>query len=68
MILASFAEILSIGAVLPFLAVLTAPSRIFVHPAAQPLIQVMGITSAEQLLLPLTIDFGSAAFVQGLCV
>lgn len=65
MILASFAEILSIGAVLPFLAVLTAPSRIFAHPAAQPFIQIMGITSAEQLLLPLTIAFGSAAFIAG---
>jgi ATP-binding cassette subfamily B protein len=34
MIGASFAEIISIGAVLPFLAVLTAPQRIFQLPAA----------------------------------
>ena len=32
MILASSAEVLSIGAVLPFLGALTAPERIFVHP------------------------------------
>lgn len=65
MVLASFAEIISIGAVLPFLAVLTGPSRIFEHPAAQSFIQITGITSAEQLLLPLTVIFGLAALVAG---
>ena len=63
MTLSSFAEILSIGAVLPFLGALTAPNRIFQHPAAQPFIQALGLTSAEQLLLPLTITFGLAALV-----
>ncbi|MEI6693081.1 MAG: ABC transporter ATP-binding protein, partial [Chlorobium sp.] len=65
MVSASFAEILSIGAVLPFLAVLTAPERIFQLPAAQPLIHAAGITSATQLLLPLTITFGVAALLSG---
>jgi ATP-binding cassette subfamily B protein len=65
MILASFAEILSIGAVLPFLAVLTAPSRVFEHPAAQPFIQTLGINTPDQLLLPLTIVFGLAALMAG---
>ena len=65
MILASFAEILSIGAVLPFLGVLTAPSSIFEHPIAQPFIQTIGLTSADQLLLPLTIFFGFAALMAG---
>ncbi|MDP1997517.1 MAG: ABC transporter ATP-binding protein [Gallionella sp.] len=64
-ILASFAEIFSIGAVLPFLAVLTAPGRVFEHPAAQSFIQTLGLTSAEQLLLPLTIVFGLAALMAG---
>lgn len=65
MIVASFAEILSIGAVLPFLAVLTAPSRVFEHQAAQPFIQILGINTADQLLLPLTIVFGLAALITG---
>lgn len=65
MILASLAEILSIGAVLPFLAVLTAPNRIFQHPAAQPFIHALGLTSAEQILLPLTITFGLAVLIAG---
>lgn len=65
MILASFAEILSIGAVLPFLAIMTAPGRIFEHPATQPFIQTLGLTGPEQLLLPLTIAFGLAALIAG---
>ena len=65
MIFASFAEILSIGAVLPFLAVLTAPNRVFEHSAAQPIIQALGLTEPGQLLLPLTIAFGLAALVAG---
>lgn len=65
MIFASFAEILSIGAVLPFLAVLTAPERVFEHPAAQPFIQALGINTPDQLLLPLTIVFGLAALMAG---
>ncbi len=65
MISASFAEILSIGAVLPFLAVLTAPERIFQLPAAQPFIRAAGIANASQLLLPLTITFGIAAILSG---
>ncbi len=65
MLLASFAEILSIGAVLPFLGVLTAPERIFELPAAQPIIQVLNITGPKQLLLPLTVAFGAAALIAG---
>lgn len=65
MIGASFAEVLSIGAVLPFLAVLTAPKHVFEHSAAQYFIQTLGISSAEQLLLPLTIVFGVAALLAG---
>ena len=65
MILASFAEILSIGAVLPFLGVLTAPGRVFELPAAQPFIQALGLNTPDQLLLPLTIAFGLAALMAG---
>lgn len=57
MVLASLAEILSIGSVLPFLAVLTDPQRIFDFPLTQPLIKVLGINTASQLLLPLTATF-----------
>ena len=65
MLLASFAEILSIGAVLPFLGVLTAPEKVFTHRFAQPIIQSFDLTAPEQLLLPLTIAFGLAALIAG---
>jgi ABC-type multidrug transport system fused ATPase/permease subunit len=60
MIAASFAEIVSIGAVLPFLAVLTQPQRVMEFTALQPLIAFFHIESSNQLLLPLTILFGIA--------
>jgi ABC-type multidrug transport system fused ATPase/permease subunit len=65
MIFASFAEILSIGAVLPFLAILTDPAGVFTHPSAQPIIRNLGFTDQSQLLLPLTIAFGLAAIIAG---
>ena len=57
MIIVAFAEVLTIGAVLPFLAALTNPVSLFEHELAQPFIQVMGISSAGELLLPLTLLF-----------
>ncbi len=65
MLLASFAEILSISAVLPFLAVLTEPQRIFELPAAQLAIHEFRLTEPRQLLLPLTIAFCIAALFAG---
>jgi ATP-binding cassette, subfamily B, bacterial PglK len=64
-ILASFAEVVSIGAVLPFLGALTAPDRIFAHQFAQPLIHALNLTEPKQLLLPLTIVFASGALLSG---
>ena len=45
-------EIISLGAVLPFLGILTSPERVFNHPFAAGLIQALGIKSADQLILP----------------
>ena len=53
MVAASFAEILSIGAVLPFLAVLTAPEKIINHPTTQSLIHTFGYTTIPTSLNPL---------------
>ena len=66
MILSSFVEIISIGAVLPFLAILTAPEKVFEHPFAQPFIETLGLTEPQQLLLPLTITFSVAAILAGI--
>lgn len=63
MVFVSFTEILSIGALLPFLGVLTAPVTIFEHPKAQGLIELLGITKPAELLLPLTLIFITAVII-----
>lgn len=62
-ILASFAEVVSLGAVVPFLGVLTDPERVFSLPALQPLIHGLGFTEPKQLLLPVCLSFVIAAIV-----
>ena len=57
MVLSSFLEIVSIGAIIPFLGILTAPEHIFQHQLMQPLVLFFGLTSPNQLTLPLTIVF-----------
>ena len=66
MILSAFAEVISIGAVLPFLGALTAPDQIFAHPIAQPLIRALSLTEPKQLLFPLTAAFVVGALFSGI--
>ena len=63
--MASLAEIISIGAVLPFLGILTAPEQVYQHSLMQPVIQILGLTEPKQLILPLTILFITAALLAG---
>lgn len=65
MIIASLAEVLSIGSVLPFLGVLTSPKSIYDLPISQPFIKILGISEPSQLLLPLTILFCFASLLAG---
>jgi ABC-type multidrug transport system fused ATPase/permease subunit len=60
-LLASLVEVFSIGAVLPFLGVLTSPENVYAHAFAQPFIQALGITHAQDLLWPMTALFCGAA-------
>lgn len=64
-IFTSFAEVASIGAVLPFLGVLTAPERVFSAPLVQPIAQGMDLIEAQQLLYPITIIFILIALFSG---
>lgn len=64
MIVAVF-EIVSIGAVVPFLAVLTEPKRVFEHAQIQPFMRWFGMTRSEQLLLPITVAFCTSIIVAG---
>ncbi|MDC0893229.1 ABC transporter ATP-binding protein [Pseudomonadales bacterium] len=57
MLLASIMEVVSIGAVVPFLGALTSPETIFKYKFIQPIIETLQITEPNQLLLPLTTTF-----------
>lgn len=61
----SFAEVLSLGAVLPFLGVLTQPDKVLEYPALRPIFQWLSITTAQELLLPITLTFIAAALLAG---
>ena len=65
MMFASFAEAMSIGAVLPFLGVLTAPEKVFNHPFAKPFIQALSLSSSKELLFALTTAFALGTLISG---
>jgi ABC-type multidrug transport system fused ATPase/permease subunit len=65
MVLTSFAEILSIGAVLPFLGVLTAPEHFFDLPPVRPFTSFLGLNEPKELLFILTVSFGLAVVLAG---
>ena len=60
MIVSSLVEVISIGAVFPFLAALTNPDLIYYHPIAQPFVNKLGLTQPDQIILPFTIIFIAA--------
>ena len=62
---ASLLEVISVGAVLPFLGVLTAPEQVYQHPFMQPLIEILELSEPNELVLPLTMLFISAAVLAG---
>ncbi|TML06744.1 MAG: ABC transporter ATP-binding protein [Actinobacteria bacterium] len=65
MVVSAFAEVASLGAVLPFLGILTAPDRIFGNYWVARAAHAVGIDSAAQLLLPLTVAFAVMALIAG---
>jgi ATP-binding cassette subfamily B protein len=65
MLVASFAEIFSLGTVIPFLSALVSPEKIFQHPQAQGVIQLLNIQNEWELIITATILFGTAAVIAG---
>lgn len=65
MLVSAFAEVVSLGAVVPFLGILVAPEKVFSHPIVADVALTWDITSADQLVLPLTIAFSVAALLAG---
>ena len=50
MMLASMAEMISIGAVVPFLGALINPEQVFNHPSAQPTLAFFGIRHVNVII------------------
>jgi ABC-type multidrug transport system fused ATPase/permease subunit len=65
MLLAAIAEVITLGAVLPFLAILTAPEKVLANPWVAGVAAHFGLTSPEQLALPITVAFAAVAVTSG---
>jgi ATP-binding cassette, subfamily B, bacterial PglK len=65
MLISSFAEVVSLGSVVPFIAVLTQPEKIFQYPLVKEIADIFGIGHSGDLILPLTIVFATAALFAG---
>ena len=65
MIVVSLAEVISIGALIPFLGVLTSPEFIFNEPQLKPILDYLGILQMDQIVLPVTVGFVIAIVIAG---
>ncbi|AXR69312.1 ABC transporter ATP-binding protein [Leptospira mayottensis] len=64
-IIASFTEAFSIGAVLPFLSALTMPEKIFEIEYLKPIFFVLKISKPDELVFPTTVLFIFASIISG---
>ena len=60
------AEIISLGAVVPFIAVLTAPEQALQNPIASRIAGWAGISAPREMIIPLSVLFCVAAIVAGI--
>src|ERR1035437_3437265 len=65
MFVGAFVDVVSLGAVFPFIGVLTAPETVFAMPLVRDVAGFLGLTRADQLVLPLTLIFISMALLAG---
>lgn len=65
MLLASLSEILSIGAVLPFLGVLTSPEKVYELSVIHPIKHLLGLTDPKDLLFPFALLFAILSLMAG---
>ena len=66
MLFSVFAEVFTIGAVVPFIAVLVNPESIYSIHWLQPVLRWSNVESANAMVLPLTVVFIGTAIVAGL--
>ena len=60
------AEIISLGAVVPFIAVLTAPENVLQNPFASRIAEWAGISAPREMIIPLSLLFCVAAIAAGI--
>ncbi len=65
MVASAFAEVASLGALLPFLGLLASPDRVFNNPWVSRMAHAFGLARPDQLLLPLTVTFAVVALLAG---
>jgi ATP-binding cassette, subfamily B, bacterial PglK len=65
MVFSALADVASLGAVLPFLGILVAPEKVYAQPFIADFVTEFGISSPDQLVLPLTILFVFVAVAAG---
>ena len=57
MVFSAFAEMVSIGMIIPFLSAITSPDVVFSYPLMQPIIEIFNIRSNSDLAIFLTLAF-----------
>lgn len=57
MVLSAFAEIMSIGMIIPFITAITSPDMVFSHSWMQPILSIFSIQSDIELAVFLTVGF-----------
>ena len=62
-LLSGFSEAASLGALLPFLGILTSPDRVLGNPMVASVTAALGITTSDQLVLPFAALFAVAGIV-----
>lgn len=65
-VVSSAMEVISLGATIPFIGILTQPEKIFNATALAWVIQKLGIVSASELVFPIALFFAIAACFAGL--
>ena len=65
-IITSFAEMISLGAIFPFITVLTNPEQVYEIPFLGEILISKGLEKGDELIIPLATVFALAALVAGL--
>ena len=65
-IITSFAEMISLGAIFPFITVLTNPEQVYEIPFLGEILISNGMEKGDELIIPLATIFALAALIAGL--